>query len=337
MWCPGRDLNPDELPHTPLKRTRIPIPPPGQVSPAMGSEGMVPREGLEPTRPCGHWYLKPARLPIPPPRHGPRTTVTGRRRGAMLAHPKIDPTGPMTCRTTGPSSVSRSHDDLVGEGQREQVAAVRQLLLERAVGGLALARRCPARGPCASSVVERRVLEPGDVRAAGQRLARGEQRIEVRVEADVDVDDRDLEVAGREPVGRRTRPAAARRASTARPSAVQSAATASAAAYSPGLAPIVGLSSSIASGFLASRRVPAVVLLGPAGGLERLGRGLPVERRRADRPPGRTAATPAGSARGRGRRGIAKALVDDRRPVDAPARSAVGPRRRRTPGGSGAG
>ena len=30
-WCPGRDLNPDELPHTPLKRTRIPIPPPGQV------------------------------------------------------------------------------------------------------------------------------------------------------------------------------------------------------------------------------------------------------------------------------------------------------------------
>src|SRR6185369_6973697 len=28
-WCPGRDLNPDELPHTPLKRTRIPIPPPG--------------------------------------------------------------------------------------------------------------------------------------------------------------------------------------------------------------------------------------------------------------------------------------------------------------------
>src|SRR5262245_3162467 len=28
-WCPGRDLNPDELPHTPRKRTRIPIPPPG--------------------------------------------------------------------------------------------------------------------------------------------------------------------------------------------------------------------------------------------------------------------------------------------------------------------
>src|SRR4051812_13066334 len=28
-WCPGRDLNPDDLRHTPLKRTRIPIPPPG--------------------------------------------------------------------------------------------------------------------------------------------------------------------------------------------------------------------------------------------------------------------------------------------------------------------
>ena len=37
-WCPGRDLNPDELPHTPLKRTRIPIPPPGQVSRAGARE-----------------------------------------------------------------------------------------------------------------------------------------------------------------------------------------------------------------------------------------------------------------------------------------------------------
>ena len=29
VWCPDRDLNPDDLRHTPLKRTRIPIPPPG--------------------------------------------------------------------------------------------------------------------------------------------------------------------------------------------------------------------------------------------------------------------------------------------------------------------
>ena len=30
---------------------------------------MVPRRGLEPPRPNGHWHLKPARLPIPPSGH----------------------------------------------------------------------------------------------------------------------------------------------------------------------------------------------------------------------------------------------------------------------------
>ena len=39
-------------------------------SPEKGA--MVPRRGLEPPRPCGHWHLKPARLPIPPPGHGVR-------------------------------------------------------------------------------------------------------------------------------------------------------------------------------------------------------------------------------------------------------------------------
>jgi hypothetical protein len=29
-------------------------------------EGMVPEEGVEPTRPCGHRILSPARLPVPP-------------------------------------------------------------------------------------------------------------------------------------------------------------------------------------------------------------------------------------------------------------------------------
>lgn len=29
---------------------------------------LVPAEGVEPTRPCGHWILSPARLPIPPRR-----------------------------------------------------------------------------------------------------------------------------------------------------------------------------------------------------------------------------------------------------------------------------
>ena len=28
----------------------------------------LPTEGIEPTRPCGHWILSPARLPIPPRR-----------------------------------------------------------------------------------------------------------------------------------------------------------------------------------------------------------------------------------------------------------------------------
>src|SRR5215831_87736 len=28
-WCPGRDLNSHGFPHTPLKRTCLPIPPPG--------------------------------------------------------------------------------------------------------------------------------------------------------------------------------------------------------------------------------------------------------------------------------------------------------------------
>jgi hypothetical protein len=28
----------------------------------------LPTEGVEPTRPCGHWILSPARLPIPPRR-----------------------------------------------------------------------------------------------------------------------------------------------------------------------------------------------------------------------------------------------------------------------------
>ena len=26
----------------------------------------MPKEGLEPSRPCGHWILNPTRLPIPP-------------------------------------------------------------------------------------------------------------------------------------------------------------------------------------------------------------------------------------------------------------------------------
>ena len=43
------------------------------VRPACGSLSIntsyVPRTGVEPARPCGHWSLKPARLPIPPSGH----------------------------------------------------------------------------------------------------------------------------------------------------------------------------------------------------------------------------------------------------------------------------
>ncbi len=35
---------------------------------------MVPEEGVEPTRPCGHRILSPARLPVPPLRELLRLT-----------------------------------------------------------------------------------------------------------------------------------------------------------------------------------------------------------------------------------------------------------------------
>jgi hypothetical protein len=39
---------------------------------------MVPEEGVEPTRPCGHRILSPARLPVPPLRVG-NSKITRRR------------------------------------------------------------------------------------------------------------------------------------------------------------------------------------------------------------------------------------------------------------------
>src|SRR4030088_1117372 len=32
-------------------------------------ERLVPENGVEPSRPCGHWILSPARLPVPPLGH----------------------------------------------------------------------------------------------------------------------------------------------------------------------------------------------------------------------------------------------------------------------------
>src|SRR6266516_2576087 len=45
---------------------------------SFGHGQMVPRKGLEPSRPLSHWHLKPARLPIPPPGPGPVSTDRSR-------------------------------------------------------------------------------------------------------------------------------------------------------------------------------------------------------------------------------------------------------------------
>src|SRR5438128_11517427 len=62
---------------------------------------MVPRKGLEPSRPLSHWHLKPARLPIPPPGPGrvskdrSRACQIGESRAALLFF------GPSPFRKTG--------------------------------------------------------------------------------------------------------------------------------------------------------------------------------------------------------------------------------------------
>src|SRR4030095_3932356 len=40
-------------------------------------KGGLPAEGLDTTRPCGHWILSPARLPIPPRRLSKRSIYGG--------------------------------------------------------------------------------------------------------------------------------------------------------------------------------------------------------------------------------------------------------------------
>ena len=52
----------------------------------------VPKEGLEPSRPCGHWILNPTRLPIPPLRLLLRKEVLRRishRRKRLLAADRV--------------------------------------------------------------------------------------------------------------------------------------------------------------------------------------------------------------------------------------------------------
>jgi toxin ParE1/3/4 len=50
--------------------------------------GVVPRKGLEPSRPLSHWHLKPARLPIPPPGPGPVSTDRSRACQIVESLPK---------------------------------------------------------------------------------------------------------------------------------------------------------------------------------------------------------------------------------------------------------
>ncbi len=63
VWYRERDSNPHARRHTILNRARLPVPPPRHVSLT------VPKRGLEPPRPFGHYHLKVARLPVPPPGH----------------------------------------------------------------------------------------------------------------------------------------------------------------------------------------------------------------------------------------------------------------------------
>ncbi len=48
-----------------------------------GQGHLVPRKGLEPSRPLSHWHLKPARLPIPPP--GPGRVSKDRSHACQIA------------------------------------------------------------------------------------------------------------------------------------------------------------------------------------------------------------------------------------------------------------
>src|SRR3989442_13395442 len=67
----------------------------------LDAEAVVPRKGLEPSRPLSHWHLKPARLPIPPPGPGrvskdrSRACQIGELRAALLFF------GPSPFRKTG--------------------------------------------------------------------------------------------------------------------------------------------------------------------------------------------------------------------------------------------
>lgn len=59
-----------ELLPAPLRVNDSDLQPPDLIRSGIAQLNEVPKVGLEPTRPCGHWILNPARLPIPPLRPG---------------------------------------------------------------------------------------------------------------------------------------------------------------------------------------------------------------------------------------------------------------------------
>ena len=304
----------------------------------VGSEGLVPREGLEPTRPCGHWYLKPARLPIPPPRHGPARDRhrPSARRHVSTSQNRSDPS--VTCRAVGPDDRVAEHDDLVRRRPAEAGSGPRELLLEGAVtrpSGRSTVPGCA--GPLSSSSSSADPGRPMTFEPAGQRLARREQRVEVRVEAD--------RACRRRPPGTRRSRAArhelagcdrldARRQADRRPVGGRPPRPPRRA---PGSSSSVGLSTSMRQRLLGAREVPAVVVLRPAGGRERLRRGAAAVVEPRDRPPRRTSATSAGSGRSATAASAAERALDDRSAVDGREQRRSGPPESRTPGGSAAG
>ena len=117
----------------------------------------------------GHWGPKPGGRPVRRPRRGPPSSRPRRPTGARIGSSRA---APGACR----------------------------------VGRLPLRLGAGRAGRC-QQLVERRILDADDVRAAAQRLRRGEQRVEVGIEADRDVADGHVELAAASGARRRTRPA----------------------------------------------------------------------------------------------------------------------------------
>ena len=68
---------------------------------------MVPRVGLEPTRPKGHRILSPARLPIPPPGHSSNLNIVERENASTANLMKKQVAKAKMQKSAKPSPISR--------------------------------------------------------------------------------------------------------------------------------------------------------------------------------------------------------------------------------------